>query len=158
MKQNKLKIYVGIGIVVCILLLVGVVVVIGGRGKTTTETQKSTLPQNEELQVVENGVKVSAKAGADGRRVNFMVSNIPSKYTTIEYEFSYLTGTGRLQGGNSSPAEIKNGEYTKEILLGTCSAGGACTYDTGVTSIKFSIIFTAGDERRTFVKEFSLAE
>lgn len=150
------KVYIGISVAIAVIVVLTLFMVLRKQSSSSAGTQKSTLPQNEALQQVENSVKVTVDKGADGHRVNFVVTNIPDKYTTIEYEFSYMTGSGRLQGGNSSPADIKDHGYTKEILLGTCSAGGACTYDAGVTSIKFSIIFTAGTERRTFEKEFSL--
>lgn len=152
-----MKLFAGIGVaVLTVIVIVGIILVVLKRPVSDSESQQSTLPQNEMLKSVEDSVEVDVALGNDGKRVNFEVQNIPDKYETIEYEFTYLTGSGRLQGGNSSPSEIEDNQYSKEILLGTCSAGGACTYDTGVTSIKFSIIFTAGEERRSFEKEFSL--
>ncbi|MFA6005496.1 MAG: hypothetical protein WC775_03335 [Patescibacteria group bacterium] len=156
MNKKNTKLLIGIGVAVAVIILVSVVFLLTQQKKTTADSDESTLPQNEVLQKVEDSVSVSVDKGSDGRRVNFEVENIPGKYTTIEYEFSYLTGSGRLQGGNSSPSKIKGGSYSKEILLGTCSAGGACTYDDGVEAIKFSIIFTSGGERRVFEKDFSL--
>ena len=156
MNKNNTKLIIGVGVALLVITIFVILLFFRQQSGVTADATKSTLPQNQELKKVENSVSVSVQQGADGRRVNFSVTNIPDKYTTIEYEFSYMTGSGRLQGGNSSPTGIKDRAYTKEILLGTCSAGGACTYDTGVKSIKFSIIFTAREEKRVFEKDFSL--
>ncbi len=117
---------------------------------------ESTLPVSQRYQKVESGVKVTVQRVGDGRRVDFHVDKILSKYKTIEYEYSYKTSTGGLQGGIGSTTKIKDGRYQKEILLGTCSAGGACTYDEGVEKIKFTIFFSTGAEKRYFEKTFNI--
>jgi hypothetical protein len=143
--------------VVVLLGLIGAGVWFLQKGQSQGETEtESTLPASELYEKVEKGIQVSVSRVKDGRRVNFLVTKIPAKYKTIEYEFSYKTGSGGLQGGIGSPTAIKNGQYQKEILLGTCSAGGACTYDEGVEKIKFTIFFSDGSQKRYFEKEFAI--
>ena len=143
------------------VVLVGLAIIIGvflfrGSSQKPAEEAGGTLPASQRYEKVEPGVKVSVKRVGDGRRVDFQVSNILKKYKTIEYEFSYQTGSGGLQGGIGSPSPIKNNSYQKEILLGTCSAGGACTYDEGVEKIKFTIFFSTGSDKRYLEKEFDI--
>jgi len=143
------------------LALVLILIIIGGwifkkSSQPEVEQKESTLPASERYEKVEPGIKVSVERVKDNRRVDFQVKNIPSHYKTIEYEFSYQTASGGLQGGIGSPSAIKNGRYQKEILLGTCSAGGACTYDEGVEKIKFTVFFSTGSQKRYLEKEFAI--
>ncbi|OGK66638.1 hypothetical protein A2313_00015 [Candidatus Roizmanbacteria bacterium RIFOXYB2_FULL_41_10] len=153
MNQKKLII---LSVIFVILLIVGVGWLVAKKGGTKEEVGESTLPVGQRYEKVEPGIEVTVERVKDGRRVDFQVSQIPAKYETIEYEFSYKTGSGGLQGGIGSPSVIKKGAYQKEILLGTCSAGGACTYDEGVEKIKFTIFFNTGSQKRYFEKEFTI--
>src|SRR3990167_3419245 len=103
MNKNNTKLIIGVGVALLVITFFVILLFFRQQSGVTTDATKSTLPQNQELKKVENSVSVSVQQGADGRRVNFSVTNIPDKYTTIEYEFSYMNGSGRLQGGNSSP-------------------------------------------------------
>jgi len=154
LKANKFI----VGGVIVAVLFIGVFLFTRMGKKTTTgeEGLGGTLPRLENYKKAESSIKASATLQKDGKHVQFSVANIPTKYKKIEYEFTYKTATGALQGGMSSPTKIKSGAYEKEILLGTCSAGGACTYDQGVTEIKFSMLFDTGSEKRLLEKTFSL--
>lgn len=150
----KNKVFIIAGLVV-FLVIVGVLV-FKKTSRVEVNNQESTLPASQRYEKVEPGIKVTVERVKDGRRVDFLVNNIPEKYKTIEYEFSYQTGSGGLQGGIGSPSTIKNSQYQKEILLGTCSAGGACTYDEGVKEIKFTIFFSTGTDKRYLEKIFAI--
>lgn len=151
--KNKILI---IGAVMVVLAIIVGVLLFRNSSQQPTEEPGNTLPVSQRYEKVEKGIKVEVQRVKDGRRVDFLVTEIPAKYKTIEYEFSYQTGSGGLQGGIGSPSAIKNNSYQKEILLGTCSAGGACTYDEGVEKIKFTIFFSTGSEKRYLEKEFSI--
>jgi hypothetical protein len=152
--MNKKLLIIG-GIV--LLLLFGAVVWFARQSNSAKEeVLQSTLPQSASYEKIQEKINVSVERVKDNRRVNFVVSEVPAKYKTIEYEFSYKTASGGLQGGIGSPSTLKNGRYEKEILLGTCSAGGACTYDEGVKKIKFTIFFSTAAEKRYFEKEFDI--
>lgn len=152
--KNKKIIFIVVGVL--ILLVVGVLMVFNSK-KTDSDTElKSTLPISQNYQKIPEKITVDVELIKNNKWVNFKVSDIPAKYKTIEYEFSYKTSSGGLQGGIGSPSTIKNGQYQKEILLGTCSAGGACTYDEGVEKIKFTIFLSTLTDKRYYEKEFSL--
>jgi hypothetical protein len=116
-KKDKKKLYIGMGII--LVILISVFIFWRGQNNSTTDAEKTenVLPKTENLKKVENTVKVSAVRVGDGKRVKFTVTNIPDKYKKIEYQFVYQTGSGGLQGSNSSPSTIKNNRYEKEILL-----------------------------------------
>jgi hypothetical protein len=67
---------------------------------------------------------------ADGRNLELIVKSIKKPAAEAEYELEYQAGS-LLQGAfgaiqlSSMPAQAK-------ILLGSCSAGGACTYHTDI--------------------------
>ncbi len=150
--KNKALIIAGL----VVFLIIVSVLVFKKTSRVEVDNQESTLPASQRYEKVEPGIKVTVERVKDNRRVDFQVSEIPSKYKTIEYEFSYKTASGGMQGGIGSPSTIKKGAYQKEILLGTCSAGGACTYDEGVEKIKFTIFFSTGSQKRYFEKEFAI--
>ena len=152
--KNKKIIFIILGIVV--LLLVGVFMVFKNKDVNLEQELESTLPVSQNYEKIPEKIAVEVLLIKNNKWVNFSVSEIPPKYKTIEYEFSYKTGSGGLQGGIGSPTPIKNGQYEKEILLGTCSAGGACTYDEGVEKIKFTIFLSTQTEKKYYEKEFSL--
>lgn len=155
MKDNKKLIIIG-SVILAIFLIGFFIFKILAKPAADTEQIGNVLPKTSDLKKVESSVKVNVDLQPDGHYVLFKVSGIPDKYASIEYEFMYETGSGGLQGGVSSPAKIKNNQYSKEILLGTCSAGGACSYDKGVKSIKFTVLFSSSKEKRFFEKEFTL--
>lgn len=66
-----------------------------------------------------------------GRELNLTIYD-SKKASSIEYEIEYQTGTS-VQGGSGliSPAK-ETLPYQKTIFLGTCSAGGACSYHEDV--------------------------
>jgi hypothetical protein len=73
---------------------------------------------------------VSILPTADGKNVLVRVEALKKAATEVEYELEYQAGS-LLQGAFG---EIKLDKIPSEtrILLGSCSAGGACTYHTDV--------------------------
>lgn len=79
---------------------------------------------------------------ADRRAVGFKVTGI-SPYENLKYEIAYsptnrepqgITGEINLSGGD----EVGRGD----LILGTCSAGGTCIYDSGMPTIHLKVILT----------------
>ena len=151
--KNKTALYVSIGILV--LVLVGGVIFVKGLTK-----KGPTLPQEEEQQVelppVDPSVIVNLTPKPDGRSVFLTVSKIPTSTTSIEYELSYTTGEGLPKGALGKITLNGKTEVEREILLGTCSTGGKCTFDTGVTSVKLILRFNADSGATQFTKEYPL--
>lgn len=73
---------------------------------------------------------LAIKPFADGRNISIAVYELKKAATTSEYELEYQAGS-LLQGAFG---EIKLASLPVEtkVLLGSCSAGGACTYHEDV--------------------------
>ncbi|OGJ16620.1 MAG: hypothetical protein A2632_00975 [Candidatus Pacebacteria bacterium RIFCSPHIGHO2_01_FULL_46_16] len=73
---------------------------------------------------------LSISPEADGKNILITVHTLKNTATEVEYELEYQAGT-LLQGafGALSLATLPASE---KILLGSCSAGGACTYHADV--------------------------
>ncbi|HYD35501.1 MAG TPA: hypothetical protein VD999_05515 [Vitreimonas sp.] len=67
---------------------------------------------------------------ADGRHLNLVVKHLNKPATEVEYELEYQTGS--LLQGAFDVLKLDSIPAVKEILLGSCSAGGACTYHSDI--------------------------
>ncbi len=131
MKKN-LPLIVGAALV---LALVGgaVVMKLNNKPQQTVETEpekKKKVSEPINAIAVSDRPYLTVEPLADGRNILIKVFSLKKPATEAEYELEYQAGS-LLQGafGNikipSVPAETK-------ILLGSCSAGGACTYHEDV--------------------------
>ncbi|MBP7774404.1 hypothetical protein KA078_01290 [Candidatus Woesebacteria bacterium] len=69
--------------------------------------------------------------GADGRRVTVVVDAVKKDAALMDFELEYNT-ENLIQGG-AGQIDLAKLPAQKEFLLGSCSAGGACTYHKDVT-------------------------
>lgn len=81
---------------------------------------------------------------ADGRNIEIVVENIKKSAAEAEYELEYQAGT-LLQGAFGS-INIATLPATEKILLGSCSAGGACTYHEDVRGGSLLTRFSGTEE------------
>ena len=125
--------------------------------KLTTRPQTRPVAEEEEttLPEADASIAVDLKARADKRAVILDVANIPSGTLSVEYELSYLTGTGLPKGALGKVDLQGKTELSREILLGTCSKS-VCTYDEGVTSVNLVLRFNHPDGASQFSKEYPL--
>ncbi len=80
----------------------------------------------------------SAAITNDGKKVSFKVINL-NNFLKLSYTLTYDSDQAP-QGATGSVDLSGVTEYTKDnILLGTCSTGGTCTYNTGVKNIRLDI-------------------
>jgi len=92
--------------------------------------------------------------------VSFIVSNV-EPYTSLSWELSYDTDPSidselesTQQGAVGTSKLIGEKEYTKnDILLGTCTTGGNCTYHTGIKNMKISIMLKDADGKETMIEK-----
>lgn len=151
--KNKTVLYVSVGVL--LFVVVGGVLVVKIFNKPV-----SPPPQAEEevvnLPPVDSSVVVDLKPKADSKSVVLSVSKIPAGTDSLEYELSYLTGAGLPKGALGKITLGDKTEVTRDILLGTCSTGGKCTYDTGVTSVKLVLKFNSASGSTQFSKEYPL--
>ena len=144
MRQLKNK-KVIIGLLV-VLLLAGGFFWLRSRNASTgpeaNQKQKLTLPNNV-IPVAERPYLVISPL-ADGRNVEITVQTIKKAANSMEYELEYQAGT--LLQGAFGELDIASLPATAKILLGSCSAGGACTYHEDVKGGSLLTRYTGGDE------------
>jgi len=73
---------------------------------------------------------LSIKPESDGRRITIAVNSIRKPATEAEYTVEYQTGT--LVQGFQGLAKLDSLPSSDTNLMGSCSAGGACTYHTDI--------------------------
>jgi len=93
------------------------------------------------LPTVSESISVQLKPKSDNKIVSLTISGLKPDIESIEYELTYLTGTG-LPRGVLGKINLKGEKEIRrdDIVLGTCSSG-KCVYDTGVTSVDLSLKF-----------------
>ncbi len=157
-EQKKKKIII-IGIIVGISILIvigGVILFTRSSSKPTPKTADTNVPEDV-LPTADPSINVDAKLQPDGHTVILTIKNIASDISSIEYEFSYTTGAGLPKGDLSGHPIDLNGksEFSREILLGTCSRG-KCVYDEGVKTVSLVVKFNGSKGTSVFQKDFSL--
>ncbi|MBN1263319.1 MAG: hypothetical protein JW991_03090 [Candidatus Pacebacteria bacterium] len=100
---------------------------------------------------------VSLIPSEDGHWLTLKIGRI-QKAETLEYELSYTTGEGLVQGAYSSPFDL-GGEtdYERKILLGTESSG-RYRYHEGVREGNITVRLEGGPGPRKYVSEFKLQQ
>ncbi len=77
---------------------------------------------------------------ADGRELTLSLHSLPKQASETEYELEYQAGT-LLQGAFGTFDLTSDLPVTQKILLGSCSAGGACSFHQdvqgGTLTLKF---------------------
>lgn len=156
--MNSKTMYIIGGVIVVIIIgFVSFIMVRGDKQETPAEIKKAPT-QEEIIPTVDASVKVKIVPHLEKKKFDLVVSGIPDSTTTLEYELTYQTAKGGLPG-YSSAIDIESGQDTyekKDFLLGTCSTGGACTYDEVVGPLKVTIKFTGSYGEKLFEKDFEL--
>ena len=145
------------------MLIIGIIVVlviIGGwyitrkPAKKMVTTKSSILPENEEIQMVDESVKVDF-VSKNKREAAISVSAVPTGTETIEYEVSYNTVEDIPQGAIGA-LEVSGSTASKDgITFGTCSSG-TCRYHNVAGNAKVVLKFSGSYGDRLFEKEFPL--
>jgi len=122
------------------LVVLGLTILSGGgwwlthRPQTSTQTpttekkKKVSVPVN----VIDQALRpfVSVLPTADGKNILISVQSLKKTATEAEYELEYQAGS--LLQGAFGTIKLANLPSETKVLLGSCSAGGACTYHTEV--------------------------
>lgn len=145
MKNKKLPLV--IGLVVLLLVVVGGVVAYtrmrSPAGDATQQQAKKKKAEPVNVIAVAERPYIKIEPLADGHNVNLVVTSLNKPATEAEYELEYQAGS-QLQGAfgllklDKLPAQFK-------ILLGSCSAGGACSYHEGVVGGSLLAKFTGAE-------------
>lgn len=120
----------------------------------TPRTMKPAANVNQEP--IANRPFVQLSPRADGHAVEMTLVSVKKSSTDMQYEIEYNSGS-LLQGafGDTSVDQSKL-PLAKEILLGSCSTGGKCTYNTDVTGGTLTLQF--GNPDFAVKNDWSFAE
>ncbi len=154
---NK-QMYIIVGVVVVLIIVVAAFFMMRGKKEQSQIQTAQVQPTQEVIPTVDASVKVEVKSESDPKKFDMFIKGIPDKTKSLEYEISYETKEGEIQGFNSE-VDIKSGQTTYEkkgFLLGTCSTGGKCTYHTVVGPLKVSIKFVGSYGQRLYENNFEL--
>lgn len=142
MKKNNL--IVGIVVLVVILGLGGVfawknLAGMFSKNTTTDTTKKKTVVEQANVIPVAERPYLQLSPTADGRKLTVLVKELKKPADTMDYLLEYETGS-LLQGVQG---EISLGKIPAqtEQLLGSCSAGGKCTYHENVSGGKIETTY-----------------
>lgn len=129
--SKRMLLFGSIGLVL-VLAVVGFVMIRRSSGTPTEEPTSNKKRIVEPVNVIPATERpyLSLLPLADGRNIKILVSALQKPATEVEYELEYQAGT-LLQGAFGS-FDINSLPSSEQILLGSCSAGGACTYHQDV--------------------------
>jgi hypothetical protein len=161
MKKSNKKLLIIIAVVVVLIALVG-----GGIFAATKMMKKPApaAPKQSQKKRISDPVNIIDQKDRpfmevkpiDARNIAVVVNEVKKPATNMDYELEYQTAssleglTGVLELG-SLPA------ITKPILLGTCSAGGACRYHENVQGGTLLSKFTGGEQTYALKQEWKYA-
>lgn len=122
-------------------IIVAVLLVIGGgifafskmKSKPTAAEETTTKKRIEEptnIIPVADRPYIKVIPHRDGHKVSLKIVAVKKDATSVEYELEYQAGS--LLQGAFGQLDLDSLPAQKEILLGSCSAGGACTYHEDV--------------------------
>ncbi len=130
--QNNKKVLAGIGMLVLVIIAGGVFAfnrLSQGPAETQGADKKKVLEQVNVIDVAERPY-LQISPVADGRNIQLIVKDLKKPADSVDYELEYQAGT-LLQGifGN---LELQTIPASITELMGSCSAGGACSYHEDV--------------------------
>lgn len=163
MKNKKIRLFVVLGILI-ILGIMSVFAISKLKNKTqvveeTKTKKKLSLPEAS----LEEAPYVLIEP-VDSKNLVIEVKSLKKSADEMDYELEYQAGS--LLQGAFGLVELGNLPASEKVLLGSCSAGGACTYHTDVKGGNFLGRFTGSEnyqkkadwkyiENKTHETEFS---
>lgn len=105
---------------------------------------------------ISENIEVSLTHKNNNRAVMLKVKGLGADVETVEYELTYITGSGLPRGVLGKIKSQGESELTRdEIVLGTCSSG-KCVYDQGVTKVDLSLKINSAGGSSVFQKSYTL--
>lgn len=160
MKKNNQKIFLAVGVISLVVLAAGgyaVKSMFFGGDETAQAESKKKKKVLEPVNVipVEERPYISIRPEGDGRNLTVMVNEVKKKATEVDYELEY--STGNLKQGVFGNMKLDKLPAENRQLMGSCSAGGACTYHKDVTGGTLITRFS-GTENYAIQSEFKYIE
>jgi hypothetical protein len=155
--KNK-KVLAIIGVV--LLVIIGGVVIFANNDRSVSTQEDKTLKKrkiSEPVNVIDISERpyIVIKPNADGKNLTIEVDAIKKPATEMEYELEYKSGS--LQQGVFGTLSLATLPASTKQLMGSCSAGGACTYHEDVTGGSIVTRFI-GDENYALKTEWRYIE
>jgi len=136
--MNKKYVLIGAAVVLGILILGAAGFFILQATKKSSQQPVVEQPARRKISEPVNEISVAERPylklipKADGRNIEIQAVEIKKPATTMEFELEYQAGT--LLQGAFGQLEIGSLPASTQIMFGSCSAGGACTYHTDIKS------------------------
>lgn len=146
MKKKKILIAAVLGIVV---LAVGLIIYKRGRKQPEIETPEKPTEKRRITEPV-NDIPVAQRPymkiepQATGHHINLIIENLVKPAQEMEYELEYQSGS--LLQGAFGLIKLSVFPVEEEIMLGSCSAGGACTYHKDIKGGSLLMRFSGEDK------------
>ncbi len=142
MKLKKNQGYIIGGFILALVTIVIVVLAIKNKPQSepvAEEPARKRLSEPVNIIPVLERAYVSILPVADGRNLTISINHLSKEASSVEYELEYQSGS-MLQGamGVIDLSQLPN---TEEVFLGSCSAGGACTYHTDISGGNLLLTF-----------------
>lgn len=143
-----------------LLLVIGVGVFANSKMKSDAPVEETKFKKTkitEPLNIIDVSQRpyVVISPNSDNRNITIGVNSVKKEASAVDYELEYQSGS-LLQGVFGSIELDKLPASTKQ-LLGSCSAGGACTYHEDVTGGHLTTRFN-GDENYALKSEWKYIE
>lgn len=148
-----------------LLIVVGGLVFAQKISNKSTKTAPTPTPEETNVEKIPTDSLIVVFTPRDDKKAfTLTVKNLKDKgYKQFEYEISYDAQSAEdptqiiTQGSASKePVQVTNQDFTREILLGTCSKN-VCKYDQGVNLVKVTLrLTTTNNKTKIWEKEFSL--
>ena len=160
--MQKKKMMVIVGIVIALLVIAGVasgVYMMTRKPEQKEEEVKTEQPEKRRRRAnqfdtipLEDRPYVYVKPLASGHDISILISGIKKTASKVEYELEYQTGE-QIQAAFGE-VDITGSSVSKEVLMGTRSAGGATTYHENVKGGTIVTRFS-GDDAYAFKSDWN---
>ena len=116
--------------------------------KTSEPVAKTKSGITEPVNIIDVGQRphLTITPNTSGRELTLAIAAINKSATEAEYELEYQSGDLLLGAFGSFDIDTAKLPLTKDILLGSCSAGGSCTYHENVQGGTLTMKFSGGDD------------
>ena len=139
-----------------VIILLIVLVLIGGIGAVVLgrrdQDESQPIEEQERRRITDpvNVIPIAQRPyvaitpRADGRHLDINIIQLNKPATEVDYELEYQSGS-MLQGAMGL-IQLSSLPASEEIFLGSCSAGGACTYHEDITGGNLLLRFSGDGE------------
>lgn len=143
------KKFIPIAIVILVAIIAGTLF-LASRMLGNKESTPEQAPIKKKISLPVNTISISERPivfispKADGHNIVINLESINKEAQEVEYEIEYQSGS--LIQGASNTLDLKSLPLTENIFMGSCSAGGACTYHEDVKGGSLQMNFLGGAE------------